>query len=164
MHTKEPWTAYEPKRENILSMLHETQRRHADTTHIPTDDLARLSEYVGVPLAEMEGIAGFYQAFSRKPRARHVIRLCDSLSCRVRGSVDIYRHIRAKLGAGSGESSADGRYYLEIVNCLGSCDTAPNVMIDDLLLTNVTPQTFDRAIDALNDIDANDLDAEGEPR
>lgn len=146
MSTQEPWKAYPPKRENLLSMLHATQKAHGESSHIPTKDLADIAAYLDMPLAELDGVTSFYQAFSRKPRGRHVIRLCDSLSCRVRGSVDVYRHIKERLGIARGETTDDGRYTLEIVNCLGSCDTAPNVMIDETLLTEVTPERLDRAL------------------
>jgi NADH:ubiquinone oxidoreductase subunit E len=149
MLSEEPWKAYPPKRENLLSMLHAVQHAHGKTSHIPTEELAAIAAYLGIPLAELDGVTSFYHAFSRKPRGRHVIRLCDSLSCRVRGSVDVYRHIKERLGIGTGETTGDGRYSLEIVNCLGSCDTAPNVMIDDLLLTEVTPERFDRALEEI---------------
>lgn len=155
MRTEEPWKAYPPKRENLLSMLHAAQKAHGETSHIPTEELAAIAEYLDIPLAELDGVTSFYQAFSRVPRGRHVIRLCDSLSCRVRGSVDVYRHIKGRLGIGRGETTGDGRYSLEIVNCLGSCDTAPNVMIDDLLITEVTPERFDSA---LREIDAEELE------
>lgn len=157
MNRPKPWTAYEPKRENLLSMLHAVQRTERETTHIPTEDLAGVAEYIGLPMAEVEGIAGFYQAFSRTPRGTHVIRLCDSLSCRVRGSVDVYRHIKGRLGIGNGETTGDGRYSLEVVNCLGSCDTAPNVMIDDHLLTHVTPESFNEALESLEALDKEEV-------
>lgn len=153
----EPWTVYPPKRENLLAMLHATQKAHRSTSHIPTEELAAIAEYLGIPLAEIEGVTSFYHAFAREPRGRHVIRLCDSLSCRVRGSLDVYRHIKSRLGIPRGETSNDGRYSLEIVNCLGSCDTAPNVMIDDTLLTEVTPESFDTALKEIEAVEAQEV-------
>lgn len=155
MPSEEPWKAYPPKRENLLSMLHAAQQAHGETSHIPTEELGAIAEYLDIPLAELDGVTSFYQAFSREPRGRHVIRLCDSLSCRIRGSVDVYRHVKERLGISRGETTPDGRYSLEIVNCLGSCDTAPNVMIDDMLLTEVTPERFDTA---LRDVEAAELE------
>lgn len=150
MSETKPWTAFEPKRENVLSMLHAIQETHSDSSHIPTEDLSAVAEYVGMPLAELEGVASFYGAFARRPRGRHVIRLCDSLSCRVRGSVDVYNYISDRLGIANGGTTTDGRFSLEVVNCLGSCDTAPNLMIDDTLLTNVTPRAIDEALAAVD--------------
>lgn len=149
MNSAKPWIAFEPKRENVLSMLHAVQEAHVDSSHIPTDDLSAVAEYVGMPIAELEGVASFYGAFARRPRGRHVIRLCDSLSCRVRGSVDVYRYLSDRLGIGNGGTTLDGKFSLEVVNCLGSCDSAPNLMIDDTLLTNVTPGAIDAALEEL---------------
>lgn len=143
-----PWTAFAPKRENILAMLHAVQSADAEASHVSTESLASVAKYVGIPLAELEGIASFYGAYSRTPRGRHVIRLCDSLSCRVCGSVDVYRHLSELLGVADGETTADGRFTLEVVNCLGSCDTAPNLMIDDTLVPNVTPDSLRAALEA----------------
>lgn len=157
MDPAEPWKMYPPKRENLLAMLHAAQGAHRGTSHIPTEELAAIAEYLDIPLAELEGVTSFYHAFARKPRGRHVIRLCDSLSCRVRGSLDVYRHIKSRLDLRNGETSADGRYSLEIVNCLGSCDTAPNVMIDDTLLTEVTPERFDRALEEIEAAEAEEV-------
>lgn len=149
MVTEQPWRAFAPKRENLLSMLHATQEARGRGNHIPTGDLAAIAEYLDVPLAEIDGVTSFYHAFSREPRGRHVIRLCDSLSCRICGSVDIYRHIKGSLGIGKGKTTCDGRLSLEIVNCLGSCDTAPNVMIDNTLLPEATPERFDALLERI---------------
>ena len=152
-----PWTAFAPKRENILAMLHAVQSADAEASHVSTEALASVAKYVGVPLAELEGIASFYGAYARKPRGRRIIRLCDSLSCRVCGSVDVYRHLSELLGVGDGETTADGRFTLEVVNCLGSCDTAPNLMIDDTLVTNVTPESLRAALEAPVEEDHHDV-------
>lgn len=146
MGNNEPWTMFEPKRENILSMLHAVQAGEASTTHIPTEKLAAVAKYVGIPPAELEGIASFYRAYARRPRGRHIIRLCDSLSCRIRGAVDVYRYVVERLGIQNGETTSDGLFSLEVVNCLGSCDTAPNLMIDGTLIPDATPERVERAL------------------
>ncbi len=137
MNSDKPWTRFAPRRENILKMLHAVQKDAASTSYVDDDELAGIAEYLDISLAEASGVLSFYQAFSRKPRGRHVIRLCDSLSCRISDSLEVYRAFRRHLGVGRNETTRDGQFTLEIVNCLGSCDTAPNVMIDDTLYTHV---------------------------
>jgi NADH:ubiquinone oxidoreductase subunit E len=147
VNQKKPWREFEPRRENILKMLHAAQRTLDATSHIDDEELADIAEYLGMSLAEVSGVLSFYQAFSRRPRGRHVIRLCDSLSCRISGSLEVYQAFRHQLGVGRGETTRDGEFTLEIVNCLGSCDTAPNVMIDDRLFTHVKPSDVESILE-----------------
>ena len=140
MTQSKPWETYEPRRENILKMFHAVQRLSGSASSINDQDLAAIAEYLNISLAEASGVLSFYQTFSRKPRGRHVIRVCDSLSCRITGSLEVYQELRAYLGIGKNQTTPDGEFTLEVVNCLGTCDTAPNLMIDDLLFTNVSPR------------------------
>lgn len=149
MHTPEPWTRFEPRRENIIKMLHAAQEEPDARSSVSDEVLACIAEYLDIPLAEAAGVVSFYQSFSRRPRGRHVVRVCDSLSCRIRGSIAVYDRLRARLGVGRNETTPDGEFTLEIVNCLGSCDTAPNVMIDDTLYERVTPEEVDALLDSV---------------
>ena len=126
------------KRDTLLSVLHSVQSPQRGKTWITDKDLSSIAREYKIPIAELDGIVSFYTLFSRAPRGRHVIRLCDSLSCRICGSLDIYRHIRKRLGISRGMTTGDGLFTLEIVNCLGACSTAPNLMIDDQLVSGVS--------------------------
>ncbi|MFW5786566.1 MAG: NAD(P)H-dependent oxidoreductase subunit E [bacterium] len=147
MSARDVVTRFAPKRENILLMFHALQERNADESYVAPEDIATVADYLGLSVAEVDGVLSFYHAFAREPRGRHVIRLCDSLSCRICGSLDLYRHLRTTLGIGNGETTADARFSLETVNCLGCCNTAPNAMIDDRLYRNLTRDDVDGALD-----------------
>lgn len=149
MSSSEPWTRFEPRRENIIKMLHAAQEEAGARSSVDDETLARIAEYLDIPLAEVAGVVSFYQAFSRRPRGRHVVRVCDSLSCRIGGSIGVYDRLRERLGVGRNETTPDGEFTLEIVNCLGSCDTAPNVMVDDRLYEGVTPEQVDELLDSV---------------
>lgn len=140
---------FEPRKENILLMFHALQDRDEDTSHIPAEDLAAVGAYLGISLAEVEGVLSFYQAFSPTPRGAYVLRLCDSLSCRICGSLDLYHYLRDKLGIREGETTADGLFTLEVVNCLGCCDRAPNLMVNDALLDVSTVEELDTVLNLL---------------
>jgi NADH-quinone oxidoreductase E subunit len=142
------YDSIEPRRENILLMLHEAQRARSSHNYITDEDLAGIAEKLDIPLAEAEGVLSFYRSFSRTPRGRYIIRVCDSLSCRIKGSLDVYHHLRARLGIKPGETTADGMYSLEVVNCLGSCDTAPNMMVNDTLHTHLDAERIDEILEA----------------
>lgn len=149
MTRSRPWEAYEPRRENILKMFHAAQQRQGSASSVDDEALASIAEYLGISLAEASGVLSFYQSFSRKPRGRHVIRVCDSLSCRITGSLGVYQALRARLGVGRNQTTPDGDFTLEVVNCLGCCDTAPNLMVDDRLYTKVSPEDIPVILDEM---------------
>jgi len=138
---------YPPRRDRILSALHELQSRLPGKSWISDEELAETARYFDVPLAELDGVVSFYALFSRKKRGEHVIRLCDSLSCRICGSLDLYHHLRERLGITRGMTTGDRRFTLEIVNCLGACSTAPNMMIDDRLVSGLSVIEIDTLLD-----------------
>ena len=150
MH-RDSFTRIPPNRENILSLFHEVQRNDADHNHIAPEAVRQVAEYLGLSIAEVYGVLTFYHMFSHTPRGRYVIRLCDSLSCRVAGSLDIYSYLTGEVGLKRGETTDDGLFSLEIVNCLGSCDTAPNMMVNDRLFTNLTVDMVERYIRTLRE-------------
>jgi NADH-quinone oxidoreductase subunit E len=92
------------------------------------DDIAEL---LGVSRSDLDGVATFYNLIFRKPVGKHVIYLCDSVSCWIMGCQKLGDDLRARLGAGFGETTLDGRFTLLPIVCLGACDHAPAMMIDD---------------------------------
>ena len=92
-----------------------------------------------MPADEVESVATFYTRIYRKPVGRNVILLCDSVSCLVMGYRHIYEIISQKLGIEFGETTADGRFTLLPITCLGDCDHAPVIMINDDTYNNLSP-------------------------
>lgn len=97
--------------------------------------------------AELEGVATFYNMIFRKPVGRHVILLCDSVSCWIMGCECLREHLHARLGIGLGETSADGSFTLLPNVCLGACDHAPVMMIGDALYQDLDPARIDEILD-----------------
>jgi NADH:ubiquinone oxidoreductase subunit E len=131
------------ERDDFLLLLHEVQKKYSQENYIPDAEIQDIARKLKMPLSEADGVASFYSLFARTPRGQYVIRLCDSLSCRITGSMDILYHIKESLGIRNGETTQDGLFTLEIVNCLGSCDTAPNMMVNDVLYKNLNPDKVD---------------------
>lgn len=131
------------EQDRILTLFHRVQNARADTNDIPPEAVRDIARHLNLSVAEVYGVLSFYHLFSVSPRGKYVIRLCDSLSCRVAGSIDIYAHLSRKLGVKRGETTGDGLFTLEIVNCLGSCDTAPNMMVNNQLIGNLTISMLD---------------------
>lgn len=115
--------------------------------YVPDDALTDLSQYLGLSVQELDGVATFYNLILRKPVGRHVIYLCDSVSCWVMGSDGLMRRIKELLGIGLGETSADGRFTLLPIACLGACDHAPALLIDRDLHGDLRPEHLEKILE-----------------
>lgn len=98
---------------------------------VPDGAADAIGAILGIPASDVEGVATFYSQIFRQPVGRHVIRVCDSMTCFVGGHEDLLGSLKDKLGIVPGQTTADGRFTLLPVCCLGNCDKAPAVMIDD---------------------------------
>jgi len=105
--------------------------------------LRDVAAYMDMSPEELDSIATFYNMIFRKPVGRHVILLCDSISCWVMGYEDLRNRLMDRLGIQYGETTADGRYTLLPNCCLGTCDCAPALMIDHDLYRNLTVDELD---------------------
>jgi NADH-quinone oxidoreductase subunit E len=106
---------------------------------VPDGAIGAIGEVLGIPATDVEGVATFYNLIFRRPVGRHVIKVCDSLSCFLTGYDSVRDAISARLGIGLGETTTDNRYTLLPICCLGACDKGPVLMIDDDTHGNVTP-------------------------
>ncbi len=116
------------KRGGVIPVLQETQKKIG---YLSREAMAAVSEELGVPIAELYGVATFYTQFHLKPRGRHIIRVCRGTACHVRGSAKIMDKIMKMLDVKENGTTEDLRFTLEPVACLGCCGLAPVVMIDD---------------------------------
>jgi NADH-quinone oxidoreductase subunit E len=101
--------------------------------------LAEVAGLLGMTPAELDGVATFYSGIYRRPVGRHVIALCDSMVCWSLGQESLYAQLSAKLGIQFGETTGDGRFTLLPASCLGACDRAPALLVDDDLHGPVRP-------------------------
>lgn len=126
---------YDNDKKNTLAMLQDIQRKY---NYIPREAMDTLSGQLEVPLSKLYGIATFYKALSLNPRGRNIIRVCDGTACHIRSSQLLIDEIEALLGIKPGETSKDGEFTLETVNCLGSCAIAPVMVINEVYYGKVT--------------------------
>ncbi len=110
---------------------------------VSDESLAEVAKILEMSAAELENVAGFYNLIFRKPVGRHVIFLCDSISCWVMGYEDILALLNKKLGIAFGETTEDDRFTLLPIQCLGNCDRAPAMMVDNDLYNNLTAEKID---------------------
>lgn len=126
---------YQSDKKYTLAMLQDIQRKY---NYIPREAMDELSLRLEVSLAKLYGIATFYKALSLNPRGRNIIRVCDGTACHIRSSQLLIDEIHGLLGINPGETTADGEFTLETVNCLGSCAIAPVLVLNEVYHGKVT--------------------------
>ena len=113
---------------------------------VSDEALEEIGEYLKLSPDELDSVATFYNLIFRKPVGRHVILICDSVSCWLLEYETMRDHLKARLGIDLGETTADGRFTLLPSVCLGACDRAPVMMIDEKLYGELTPEKIDQAL------------------
>ncbi len=116
---------------------------------VSDEALADIAELLGMSLADLDGVATFYNLIYRRPVGRHVIHVCDSVSCWIMGYDHIRQHLFDCLGISYGETTPDGRVTLLPIVCLGACDHAPAMMVDRTLHQDLDPQKIDAVLEGL---------------
>jgi NADH-quinone oxidoreductase subunit E len=111
----------------LIPILQEIQAQY---NYLPENVLKIVSEKLGMPFIDVYSVATFYQAFSLRPRGKHVITTCLGTACYVRGGSKIVESLSRELNLAPGNTSEDMEFTLETVNCLGCCAIGPTVVID----------------------------------
>jgi NADH-quinone oxidoreductase subunit E len=119
---------YPKKEAALLPVLHIVQRERGFVSPQAEEWVAAL---LGISALQVREVLSFYTLLHRKPVGRYVIQVCRNISCFLAGSEDIVKHLEKKLGVRAGETTADGKYTLMAVECLGNCDHAPCLMVND---------------------------------
>ena len=119
---------YHDKAGMVIGMLEDVQEAFS---YLRQDALTYLSKKAAIPLSQLYAVARFYNAFSLKPRGKNVIRLCLGTACHLRGGGRIADAVSRELNVGPGETTPDGLFTLERVNCLGTCALAPVVTVNN---------------------------------
>lgn len=104
---------------------------------------------LGLSPAYVLGVFSFYTHFRRKGEGKYILQVCATLSCALRGCRELVRHLEGKLGIRPGETTPDGRFTLKKVECLGSCDTAPVIQINDDYHEKLTLEKLDEILEGL---------------
>ena len=137
--------AYPAQQRYSLAIMQDMQKKY---NYIPREGMEELAEYLSCPLSSLYSMATFYKALSLKPKGRHIIKLCDGTACHIRGSQSLIDGIGRILGISGGETTEDGMFSLELVNCLGSCALAPVMVIDETYHGKVTVESLPGIIDS----------------
>lgn len=138
---------YPSARVGLIYVLQKLQEHYGGW--LPDESLAEAESITGVPEAEVEGLATFYNWLFREPVGRKVIVVCDSISCHLCGCDKIRRQIEQRLGIRIGETTLNGDYTLLPICCLGDCSNAPAIMIGAEHHNRLTPEKIDELLPQL---------------
>ena len=119
------------------------RRVQEDKGYVADSDIDALVGYLGVPRIQIEEVLSFYTQYRRQPVGRWQLQVCRNVSCSMRGAERVLETLSRKIGIGPGQTTADGRFTLSTVECLGSCGTAPVVMVNDAYHENVSAEALD---------------------
>lgn len=137
-------TLYPDKRAVGLEALKIVQKHQG---WVSDESLKAIAKYLEIPVADLEGVATFFNLVYRQPVGRNVILFCNSVSCWIMGCDNMRQHIRDRLDIDFGETSADDQFTLIPVPCLGDCDNAPVMMVGEDLHRRLTPEQIDKIIE-----------------
>ena len=120
----------------LFASLKEAQQKHG---YLSGETITQVAEKVGVDVGDAYGVATFYSFLSTKPQGKNIIRVCQSIPCDLKNYQKVLAMLQEELGVKPGETTKDGRFTLELTNCIGACDNAPAMMINDKVYDSLTP-------------------------
>jgi NADH-quinone oxidoreductase subunit E len=125
------------------------RRIQEDRGYVADEDIVELAAYLGVPQIQIEEVLSFYTMFRRKPIGRWHLQFCHNISCSMNGAESLLHYVEKKIGIKPGETTPDGRFTLDHVECLGSCGTAPMMMVNEAYHENLTRERVDELLEGL---------------
>lgn len=138
--------SYDADPTNSLAILQDIQHEY---NYLPRQALELVAARVGMPQGHVYRLATFFKAFSLNPKGEHQCKVCLGTACHVKGGALILETLEKELGIKAGNTTADGKFSLEGVRCLGACALAPIVVIDDEPLGQMTPDAATKQINTL---------------
>lgn len=134
------------KRSALIPLLFIVQRERG---YIDAPGVNFIAKFLGLTVTDVWETATFYTMFNFRPIGKYHIQICKTLSCKIMGEPEITEHICKRLGIKPGETTPDGKFTVSLVECLGSCGTAPMMQIGFDYYENLTPEKVDQILDSL---------------
>lgn len=138
---------YPVARSAVLPALHLVQKAEG---YVTDEGLAAVAETLELTKADVESVATFYTMYFSEQKGQKVIKVCNSISCYLRGCDGLIKHMESRLGIKRGETTPDGRYSLMTVECLASCTTAPALQVNDEFVENLDLEKLNALFDELD--------------
>ncbi len=123
---------YNSDRENLIQALHDIQD-NTEGNYLRTGDLKKAADYFHMSLSEINGVVEFYSMFSKKPRGKYIIRVCQSPPCYIKGAFNVLGELKNLLGIDLNDTTKDKLFTLETTSCLGACDEAPVMSVNNII-------------------------------
>lgn len=135
------------KRSMLLTALYIAQEQYG---YLTKDAIERVAQRLGLPVSDVYSMASFYTLYRTQSMGRYVLQVCEGLSCHLVGGAErLVDYLRQKLGIDVGETTYDGMFTLETVQCLASCGTSPAMRVNDALYENMTVEKVDELLETL---------------
>jgi NADH-quinone oxidoreductase E subunit len=131
-------------KENLIMILQAIQKHYG---YLPEPALNYLAAEIDIPISQIYGVATFYATFKLKPRGRNVISVCRGTACYVRGSKKVFDEVEKELNVTDGETTADNRFTLETVRCIGGCSLGPMVKVNDDIYGRLSSERIKKLLD-----------------
>ncbi len=128
-------TLKDKQKDTLLKRIKDEQ---FESGYVSEESMVRIAKNLNLSVSEVYGVTTFYSFLSTKPLGRHVIRVCKSVPCCLKDAELIIDWIKETLGISPGETTSDGRFTFELTNCIGACDSAPAILIDDKTYGDLT--------------------------
>ncbi|HHV37890.1 MAG TPA: NADH-quinone oxidoreductase subunit NuoE [Tepidimicrobium sp.] len=139
---------YPREKRYTLAILQDIQRKY---DFIPREVMVLMSDYLGMPISDIYSMATFYKALSLKPKGKYIIKLCNGTACHIRGSESIREELETILNISPGETTEDGLFSIEVVNCIGACALAPVMLINEKYYGGLTEEKVKAIIDGIKE-------------
>lgn len=143
---KEILEKYEKDKSNLIKILNDVQEKAG---YIPMKAQKEISEYLGLPMAEIYGVITFYSRFTLKPKGKYHIAVCLGTACYVKGSQKILDRLKERLKIEEGETTEDGKFSIEATRCVGACGLAPVFTINNEVHGKATVKMLDEILDKI---------------
>ncbi len=127
----------------LLPILHAVQN---ELSYVPPESVPTIAKALNLSRAEVHGVISFYHYFRDTPAGKHTVRICRAESCIAMGGRTLESHVKTKLGIDYHETTADGKFSLEAVYCLGNCACSPAIQIDNEVYGRVTAESFNEIL------------------
>ena len=121
---------------SLIPILQDIQ---AEYSYLPKEALEHVSQRLNIPMVQIFGVVTFFKAFSLKPKGKNQIHVCTGTACHVRGAKNVLEGLERELGIKAGDTTDDGEYTLETVNCVGACALGPVVVNNEKHHGQMTP-------------------------
>jgi len=131
---------------NTIELFQEIQEKEG---YVSRENIVKLSKELDIPLIELTGILTFYSQFKLSKQGKNIIKLCNGTACNIKRSPILIKYVEEILKIKPGEITEDGKFSLEVVNCIGACARAPTMMINNNIYGELTKEKVEKLIEKL---------------